>query len=82
MSDAMVLLAPRTASLAYRAKKRIDAAIMRYDAWFLVFLAVLLALAAAMLAAMAIWCVVYKGKRFTGNWNWSWWGVSVNIECV
>lgn len=62
-------------------KTRIDNAIVKYDGWFLVFLAVLLALAFTILAGMAIWCVVYKGKHFTGDWHWEKWGVSVDVKC-
>ena len=63
------------------ARTKIDEMIVRYDAWFLVFLAVLMVLAFAMLAAMAIWCMSQGKGRFTGNWSWSQWGVSVLIEC-
>ena len=63
------------------ARTKIDEMIVRYDAWFLVFLAVLMVLAFAMLAAMAIWCMSQGKGRFTGNWSWSQWGVSVLVEC-
>ena len=55
--------------------------IVECDAWFLVFLAVLLALAFTIYAGLQIWCIVYKGKVFTGNWKWSTKGVSVKAEC-
>lgn len=55
--------------------------IVECDAWFLVFLAVLLALAFTIYAGLQIWCIVYKGKAFTGNWKWSTKGVSVKAEC-
>ncbi len=64
------------------ARDKVDAAILRYDAWFLVLLAVLMALAFVVATALAIWCVVYQRKRFTGNWRWGTWGVSVWTECV
>jgi hypothetical protein len=64
------------------ARKKIDASIVRYDAWFLVLLAVLLVLAFVIASALAIWCVMYQRKRFTGRWRWSQWGVSVWAECV
>jgi hypothetical protein len=54
---------------------------VRYDGWFLVLLAVLVVLAFALLAAMAIWCLAQGKGRFTGNWSWSQWGVSVWVEC-
>lgn len=63
------------------AKARFDSAILRYDAWFLVFVAVILALGAAILAGMAIWCVVYQGKTFTGRWSFRNFGLSVYFEC-
>ncbi|GAA2136035.1 response regulator transcription factor [Glycomyces algeriensis] len=63
-------------------KEKLDSALVRYDAWYVVFLAVILALGVTILAGLSIWCVVYKGKRFTGSWNWSWTGVSINVQCV
>ncbi|BCJ60318.1 hypothetical protein Jiend_37400 [Micromonospora endophytica] len=62
--------------------RRLDAALVRYDAWYVVLLAVILALAVTIFAGLLIWCVVYKDRRFTGNWSWNWSGVSVNAECV
>lgn len=62
-------------------KTRFDAAVVRYDGWFLVLLAVLMVLAFALLAAMAIWCMSQGKGRFTGNWRWSTRGVSVLVEC-
>ncbi|GAA2158628.1 MULTISPECIES: hypothetical protein [Glycomyces] len=69
------------ASLAQKAKDRFDDLLVRYDAWFLVFIAVLLALGATLLAGMAIWCVVNQQGRFTGSWQWEN-GIMVNMECV
>lgn len=53
----------------------------QYNAWFAVLIAVLLVLAFTIYAAMQVWCVMYKGKHFTGNWNWSVKGVQANVEC-
>ncbi|CAL8975910.1 hypothetical protein TESS_TESS_00956 [Tessaracoccus sp. O5.2] len=39
-----------------------------------------MALAAALLAGMAIWCVVNQKGRFTGNWYWKS-GWQVALEC-
>jgi hypothetical protein len=64
------------------AKARFDNALVRYDAWFLVFVAVILALGATLLIGMAVWCVVYKGKRFTGRWSLRNFGLSAYFECV
>jgi hypothetical protein len=69
------------ASLAEKAKDRFDNLLIRYDAWWLVFVAVLLALGATLLAGMAIWCVVNQKGRFTGHWRWEN-GISVAMECV
>lgn len=67
------------------ANKRIvdkfDDFIVRYDAWFLVLLAVLLVIAFSIFAALAVWCVMYKGKRFSGRWEWGSWYTSVYTEC-
>jgi len=64
------------------AKAQFNRALVRYDAWFLVFVAVILALGATLLIGMAIWCVIYKGKRFTGRWSFRNFGLSVYFECV
>lgn len=62
------------------AKTKFDTLLVRYDAWFLVFIAVVLALAATLLAGMAIWCVVNQKGRFTGHWYWNN-GWQVGLEC-
>ncbi|WP_425556147.1 hypothetical protein [Glycomyces endophyticus] len=69
------------AALAEKAKDRFDNLLVRYDAWFLVFIAVLLALGATLLAGMAIWCLVNQKGRFTGSWRWVN-GISVSMQCV
>ena len=51
------------------------------DGWFTIMLAVLLCLAFTIVSALAIWCVTYKGSKFTGNWSWKESGVSVIAEC-
>lgn len=61
--------------------KKLDEKLVQFDAWYLVFLAVLMGLAFAVGTALAVWCVVYKGKKFTGRWNWAKSGVAVNVEC-
>ncbi|WAH98783.1 hypothetical protein [Arthrobacter sp. MMS18-M83] len=63
------------------ARTKIDEMIVRYDGWFLVLLAVLMVLAFSLLAAMAIWCLTQGRGRFTGNWSWNQWGVSMFVEC-
>jgi hypothetical protein len=63
-------------------KQRFDAAILRYDAWFLVVIAVLLTLGAIITAGMAVWCVVNQKGRFTGRWTLKNWGLSASFECV
>ncbi|MDQ4501788.1 hypothetical protein [Sinomonas sp. ASV322] len=72
---------PWAAQLAERSKTRFDAAVLRYDAWFLVFLAVILAIGVGLLVGLAIWCVVNQGKNFTGAWQYKDWGVNVSFEC-
>ncbi|AQX16782.1 hypothetical protein BCR15_09030 [Tessaracoccus lapidicaptus] len=74
------LAAVSSAPLGSLIKTKFDTAVVRYDAWFLVFVAVILALAAALLAGMAIWCVVNQKGRFTGNWYWKS-GWQVALEC-
>lgn len=64
------------------AKANFDKSLVRYDAWFLVFVAVILALGAALITGMAIWCVIYQRKRFTGRWQFKDWGLRVYFECV
>ncbi|BCR79617.1 hypothetical protein SK1NUM_00600 [Arachnia rubra] len=66
--------------LAAQLKTRFDAALVRYDGWFLVVVAVVLALAATFLAGMAAWCVIYGNGSFTGNWYWKN-GWEVGLEC-
>jgi len=63
-------------------KLRVDNALVRYDAWFLVFVAVILGLGAILLAGMAVWCVVKQNKTFTGRWSFRNYGLSVYFECV
>lgn len=64
------------------ARTRFDNALVRYDAWFLVFVAVILALGAVIAAGMAVWCVVKQHKRFTGRWSFRNFGLKVYFECV
>lgn len=54
---------------------------LQFNAWFLVLLAVILALAASISAGLAIWCVTNQHGRFTGNWNWSIKNFKVSAEC-
>lgn len=65
-----------------RLKEKADDAIVRYDGWFLVLLAALLVLAFILASAMAIWCMSQGKGRFSGNWRWNQYGVSVWVECV
>jgi hypothetical protein len=70
------------ARIANVARQKLDNALVRYDAWFLVFVAVIIALGAALLAGMAIWCVVKQHKTFTGSWQYKDFGLKVYFECV
>jgi len=69
-------------SLKNRTIESFEQKLVKCDAWFLVLLAVLMGLAFVIASALAIWCIVYQGKRFTGEWKWNQWGVSVYVECV
>ena len=64
------------------ARTKFDNALVRYDAWFLVFVAVILALGAVLITGMAIWCVVKQGKRFTGRGSFRNCGLSVYFAWV
>ncbi|WP_025027079.1 hypothetical protein [Caldalkalibacillus mannanilyticus] len=72
----LLLMSLKEGAIAFMEQKQV-----RYDAWYVVLLAVLLTLAFTIYAALTIWCVVYKGGAFTGNWEWSLKGVSVRAEC-
>ncbi|WP_092867010.1 hypothetical protein [Quadrisphaera sp. DSM 44207] len=63
-------------------KAKLDDALVRYDAWFLVFIAVIIGLGATLLAGMAVWCVVKQRKTFTGRWSYRNGGLSVYFECA
>lgn len=63
-------------------RNKLDDAIVRYDAWFLIFVAVILALGATLLAGMAIWCVVKQHKTFTGRWSFKNFGLKVYFQCT
>ena len=77
----MYAMTGRVVTLLFNAKELVKDAIVECNAWFLVVLAVLLCLAFTIYAGLQIWCVVYKGKSFTGKWNWSKTGVEVKAEC-
>lgn len=70
---------------AYQAKNELISGIknrdLQFNAWFLVFLAAILALASTIVAGLAIWCVTNQHGKFTGDWNWSLKNVSLNVEC-
>lgn len=72
-------LAPSMLAVAVRNK--FDSALLRYDGWFLVFVAVLLGLGATLLGGMAVWCVVNQNGTFTGSWQWAS-GIQVEMECA
>jgi hypothetical protein len=72
--------APGRALASIRAK--VDKGLLRYDAWFLIFTAVILGLGATIYAGLVIWCVVYQDKSFTGSWSFKDFGLKVSAECV
>ncbi|WP_422933938.1 hypothetical protein [Sinomonas sp. P47F7] len=47
----------------------------------MVFVAVILGIGVGLLAGLAIWCVVYQGKNFTGAWQFKDFGINVAFEC-
>jgi hypothetical protein len=69
------------AQIAERSKAQFDAALVRYDGWFLVLIAVLFTFGVVLIAAMAAWCYWVKGGEFTGGWSYKDWGVSVWVNC-
>ena len=79
--SALVMPVMSASALVERSKVRFDAALLRYDAWFLVFVAVILSIGVGLLAALAIWCVVYERKNFTGAWQFKDFGINVAFEC-
>lgn len=62
-------------------KAKLDNALVKYDAWFSVLLAILLAIAFTIAAAVSLWCVIYKRMSYGGQWKWSIIGYSVKILC-
>lgn len=69
----------RTVANTIKLKK--DLLTQRYEGWFCVLIAVLMALAAVLFSAMMIWCMVNGHGTFTGNYGKH--GVdSMNIQCA
>ena len=61
---------------------RLNAAKTRYDAWWFVLAAVVLALAATIYLGLTVWCI-YKGHvGFTGNFRWIKVGFSMSAQCI
>jgi hypothetical protein len=73
-------MVPGGSVVAENIKQRFDAALVRYDAWFVVAIGVLIVLAGALFLGMTVWCVVYQRKHFTGAWSFKN-GWSVNVQC-
>ena len=61
---------------------KVDKGLVRFDAWFLIFVAVVLALGVVIYAGLVVWCVVYQNKSFTGSWSFRNFGLQVSAECV
>ena len=72
-------MAPARALESMRAK--VDKGLVRYDAWFLIFTAVILALGATIFAGLVVWCVVEQDKSFSGSWSFKDFGLKVSAEC-
>ncbi|RFU87599.1 hypothetical protein DY218_06275 [Streptomyces triticagri] len=62
-------------------RAKIDRGLVRYDAWFLIFTAVVLGLGATIFAGLVVWCVVKQNKKFTGSWSFKDFGLKVSAEC-
>jgi hypothetical protein len=77
-----LLTTPEVAYAVDLAQSKLDRALVRFDAWFLVVIAVILVLGATLLAGMAVYCIVKKGMSFTGSWQYKDFGLKVRIECV
>lgn len=81
MGTALQQMIPGGSVIEADLKRRFDAALVRFDGWFLVAVAVLIVLGGAVLLGMAAWCVIYQGKRFSGRWQFNN-GFEVWMECV
>ncbi|WP_250031721.1 hypothetical protein [Paractinoplanes maris] len=77
-----LLNSPEVSYVTTMAQNKIDRALVRFDAWFLVVIAVILVLGATLLAGMAVYCIVKKGMSFTGSWQYKNFGLKVRLECV
>ncbi|MEV0276667.1 hypothetical protein AB0I22_09845 [Streptomyces sp. NPDC050610] len=62
-------------------RSKVDKGLVRYDAWFLIFTAVVLGLGATIFAGLVVWCVVKQHKKFSGSWSFKNWGLKVSAEC-
>ena len=80
MGIPLQLMVPGGTVIGADIKRRFDAALVRYDAWFLVAIGVLIVLAGALLLGMTVWCVVYQRKHFTGAFSYKN-GWQVNVQC-
>ncbi|ALC82121.1 MULTISPECIES: hypothetical protein [Bacillus] len=64
---------------------QVDYSVMRPaimdQAWFLVFIAVLLGLGATVVLGAAVWCIYNGHGSFTGSVQWVN-GLKVSIECI
>lgn len=59
---------------------RLDATLLRYDGWWLVFVAAIIGIGVGLLAGMAIWCVMRQHGHFMGSWYFKN-GIFVDIQC-
>lgn len=75
--DQVEVFEPRLIAL----RDKLDNAIIRYDAWFLVLLVVLGVIAVAVWYGMSRYCTS-MGRSFSGSWHWTLWGIEVKFECV
>lgn len=75
------LLAQVTAqSMAQKLRNKLDQTTTKFQCVCSVLLIVIIALAVTIIAGIIIWCIVTKGKLFTGLWFWGLWRLSVWVR--
>lgn len=81
MGTALQLMIPGGAVIEADIKRRFDESLVRFDAWYLVAVAILIVVGGAVLLGMAAWCVIFQNKRFSGRFHFNN-GFEVFMECV
>lgn len=78
--DTLIPAYTKAYMLPYEIRNKAEHAIARYDAWYVVALVILLALAATLAVALVIWCLNNAHGGFTGNFSNDGWNVSFECE--